>query len=111
VAKPQAKAKAKLEESETGGLSLCFFEKRSGRILSVYARRPNGKSARYPMATFTIVDRDQHSVLGCGSPDYREGDGNGRVCVKRDGFSARTHLCECDLWFRQMPKKAPRNGS
>jgi len=84
--------------------AIAMFLKNEVPDLSVYARRPNGKSARYPMATFTIVDRDT-SVLGCGSPDYRERDGNGRVVKKGRLLSQDTSL-RIDLWVPANAEKS-----
>ncbi len=84
--------------------AIALFLKDEVAGLSVYARKPDGKNARYPMATFTVVDRDT-SVLGCGSPDYRERDGNGRVVKKGRLLSQDTSL-RVDLWVPADSEKS-----
>ncbi len=76
--------------------AIALFLKNEAPELSVYARRPSGKKARYPMATFTAVDKNT-SVLGCGSPDYKEKDGAGNVVKKGRVLNQETTL-RIDLW-------------
>ena len=76
--------------------AIALFLKNEVVELFVYARRPDGKKVRYPMATFTAVDKDS-SVLGCGSTDYKEKDGNGNVVKKGRVLNQETTL-RIDLW-------------
>ena len=84
--------------------SIALFLKNEVVDLSVYARRPDGKNIRYPMATFTAVDKDT-SVLGCGSPDYKEKDGNGKVVKKGRVLNQETTL-RIDLWVPAGDEKS-----
>jgi len=84
--------------------AIALFLKNEVPELSVYARRPDGKKVRYPMATFTAVDKDS-SVLGCGSPDYKEKNGDGNVVKKGRVLNQETTL-RIDLWVPGEEEKS-----
>ena len=64
--------------------------------LNVLARRPDGKSVSYPLATFTAIDKST-AVLGCGETDRRVRDEAGLVKKKVRLFDQETTL-RIDLW-------------
>ena len=78
----------------------------TGRIpgLNALARRPEGKSVRYPLATFTGLDLST-AVLGCGETDRRVCDEAGLVKKKIRLFDKETTL-RIDLWVPADEEKS-----
>jgi len=76
-----------------------------GRIagLNALADRSDGKNVRYPLATFTALDRNSQ-VLGCGATDYRRRDEDGMVVKKGRVLPQETSL-RIDLWVPGTPDK------
>lgn len=72
--------------------------------LSALAARPDGKDVRYPLATFTVLDRSTQ-VLGCGASDYRRKDEDGMVVKKGRVLPQETSL-RIDLWVPGSPDKS-----
>ena len=72
--------------------------------LNVLADRSDGKDVRYPLATFTVLDRSTQ-VLGCGASDYRRKDGDGMVVKKGRVLPQETSL-RIDLWVPGIAEKS-----
>ena len=72
--------------------------------LNVSARRPEGKSVKYPLATFTALDKNT-TVIGCGETDYRDRDDDGMVVKKGRLVDQETSL-RIDLWVPTDSEKS-----
>ena len=72
--------------------------------LNALARRPEGKSVLYPLATFTGLDLST-TVLGCGDTDRRVRDEAGLVKKKVRLFNKETTQ-RIDLWVPADEEKS-----